>query len=122
MPAAGGSQPLSLEATAYRPDGPGPFPLAVINHGSPRSDAERRGAGRLRFLTQSRWFVAHGFAVVVPMRRGYAHSDGDWAEGFGPCDDADYLHAGLESARDIGTAARFMAMQPYVDPGQEHQK
>src|SRR5262245_29884794 len=30
----------TLEALVVRPDGPGPFPLALITHGLPRSSAE----------------------------------------------------------------------------------
>src|SRR4051812_5990834 len=30
-----------LVATEYRPDGDGPFPLILLNHGSPRSPADR---------------------------------------------------------------------------------
>jgi len=102
-----------MEATLYRPPGGGPFPLAVLSHGSPREPDRRNG--RQRFEPQSRWFLARGFAVVVPMRRGYGGSDGEWAEGYGPCDGADYRAAGLESAKDIGAAARFVAGRTDVD-------
>jgi len=103
-----------LEATLFRPPGAGPFPLAVLSHGSPR-EPDRR-IGRQRFEPQSRWFVARGFAVVVPMRRGYGASGGEWAEGYGACEDPDFRLAGLESAKDIGAAARFVAARPDVDP------
>ena len=103
-----------LEATLFRPPGTGPFPLAVLSHGSPR-EADRR-VGRQRFEPQSRWFVARGFAVVVPMRRGYAGSDGEWAESYGTCSEPDFRLAGLESAKDIGAATRFVAGRPDVDP------
>ena len=93
--------------------GRGPLPLAVLSHGSPREPG-RRG-GRLRFEPQSRWFLARGFVVLVPMRRGYGGSDGEWAEGYGSCEGADYRVAGLESAKDIGAAARFVAGRSDVD-------
>jgi dienelactone hydrolase len=104
-----------LEATLFRPPGAGPFPLAVLSHGSPR-EPDRR-VGRQRFEPQSRWFVARGFAVVVPMRRGYAGSDGERAEGYGGCPEPDFRRAGLEAAKDIGAATRFVAARPDVDPG-----
>ena len=28
-----GAEPTKLETTIYKPDGAGPFPLAVLNHG-----------------------------------------------------------------------------------------
>ncbi len=110
-----GSPGAFLEATLFRPPGTGPFPLAVLSHGSPR-ELDRR-IDLQRFEPQSRWFVARGFAVVVPMRRGYARSDGAWAEGYGPCQEPDFRLAGLESAKDIGAATRFVAARPDVDPG-----
>lgn len=112
---AGSSQPSRIEATLFRPDGSGPFPLAVLNHGSPRDPAERRVGGRMRFAPQSRWFTERGFAVLVPMRRGYGDSDGPWTETEGACDEADFLHAGAETARDIAAAVRFASSRPDVD-------
>ena len=69
----GGVQRLTLEATLYRPSGPGPFPLVVLSHGTSRDPGERLGE-RLRYDAQSWKFVSMGFAVVIPMRRGYGHS------------------------------------------------
>ena len=43
---------LKLAATEFRPDGPGPFPLAIINHGSPRLPAERANTSG-RYKVQS---------------------------------------------------------------------
>ncbi|MBP8310021.1 MAG: hypothetical protein KAY46_22280, partial [Burkholderiaceae bacterium] len=34
----GGLISVTLEATLYRPDGPGPFPLVIINHGKESGD------------------------------------------------------------------------------------
>ena len=86
-----GSKQVMLEGTTYRPSGKGPFPLAVLNHGGPRSAGDHRIRTRERYPQQSAWFLARGFAVVIPMRRGYAGSEGDWAEGGGPCARKDWL-------------------------------
>lgn len=110
-----GNKQLMLEGTMYRPSGNGPFPLAVLNHGSPRKASDRRDRTRERYVQQSAWFVAHGFAVVIPMRRGYAASEGDWAEGGGPCDRSNWHLAGRESAKDIRAAVEFMQARPFVD-------
>lgn len=105
---------IFLEGTVYRPNGPGPFPLVVLSHGSPRNAADRTKP-RSRFIKASKTFVKRGFVVVIPMRRGYANSEGDYAEGYGRADHAYYYEAGLEGAKDLLAAVQFMAVQPYVD-------
>lgn len=110
-----GAKQLNLEGTVFRPHGDGPFPLAILNHGSPRNAAERRSIGRVGYPEQSAWFLARGFAVIIPMRRGYAGSEGDWAEGGGPCDRSDWYFAGRESAKDIRAAVDFMQAGPFID-------
>src|SRR5262245_16846073 len=57
---------LRIQAYLYKPDGDGPFPVVIYNHGS-RAGRERYSVpfefiGRL--LTQA------GYAVLVPERRG----------------------------------------------------
>ena len=76
-----------------------PFPLVVLNHGSPRS-AKDRGAPPT-YRTATRWFLSRGFAVLRPHRRGYGGSGGEYSEWFGPCDRADYVRAAYATARDI---------------------
>jgi dienelactone hydrolase len=112
-------QPLLLQATLYRPERQGRVPLAIVNHGSPptRDADKRRGMGRYRYPVVSTWFVEHGFAVVVPMRRGYAGSDGDYAEDIGTCQDPDYRRAARETARDISAAVEHLSHADFVDPG-----
>lgn len=107
---------LSLEATVYRPEGAGPFPLLVLSHGTPRDLAQRRV--RQGYEIQSWVFVNMGFAVVIPMRRSYAHSEGDYAEEEGDCDQAQYYEAGRESASDLLATVRYMRAQPYINPNQ----
>jgi dienelactone hydrolase len=110
-----GAQRLTLEATLYRPAGPGPFPLVVMSHGTPR-DPRRRAERRLRYNAQSWEFVSMGFAVVIPMRRGYGHSEGEYAEEDGPCDCSHFYEAGLESARDLKATVDFMSTLSGIDP------
>jgi pimeloyl-ACP methyl ester carboxylesterase len=88
----------------------------VISHGSPRSADERRTWGRQRFIAQSEPFLALGFAVVVPTRRGYGKSEGPWAEDYGPCSNPDYYDAGLETARDVRAAVDDVRHEPWADP------
>ncbi len=110
---ASGQAPLWLEATLFRPDGAGPFPLLVLSHGTPRNAPQR--LERQRFEVQSWIFVKMGFAVIIPMRRGYGHSEGSYAEEEGECDRARYYEAGMASARDLLATVRFMQAQPYID-------
>jgi pimeloyl-ACP methyl ester carboxylesterase len=113
--AAAGPQTLFLEATLYLPAGPGPFPLLVLSHGTPRDPRLRVAQGRVRYEVQSWEFVNLGFAVVIPMRRGYGHSQGEYAELEGDCDQADFYAAGMESARDLLATVRFMRTKPFID-------
>ncbi len=106
-----------IDATAYRPEGTGPFPLVVISHGSPRTVAERRRGGRVRYEAPSRAFLALGYAVLVPTRRGYGDSQGEWSEGYGSCERPDYHAAGLETARDILSAVEAARALPWIDTG-----
>jgi dienelactone hydrolase len=64
---------LKLEAYLYKPEGAGPFPLIVYNHGSavPGEEAKEWPAPYI-----ARLFVPAGYAVLVPERRGYGKSEG----------------------------------------------
>ncbi len=110
----GGVQRLTLEATLYRPAGPGPFPLVILSHGTSRDPKQRVGS-RLRYDAQSWEFVSMGFAVVIPMRRGYGHSEGDYAEAEGPCNCANFYEAGQESAKDLRATVEYVSTLPFID-------
>lgn len=70
---------VDLETTVYRPDGDGPFPVAIINHGKATGDA--RFQGRYRPAQAARYFLQRGYAVVVPMRQGFSKSSGSYVTG-----------------------------------------
>ena len=105
-----------LQALEIVPADTGKYPLVVISHGSPRKPADRPLMSPERYLRIATWFAGHGFAVVVPMRRGYGKSDGPWAEGYGTCQAPQYDRAGLESAQDIQAVVSYMRGQSFVDP------
>jgi dienelactone hydrolase len=111
IPAADGS---SMIATVMRPPGEGARPLVVINHGSPPDGSERSEMTRPRYPALSSWFVARGYVVVLPLRRGYGETGGEWAEAYGSCEHPDYYDAGLQGASDIKAAIDFMRHQPFV--------
>jgi dienelactone hydrolase len=105
-----------LEALFVRPSAPGRYPLALLAHGSPRDAAGRPNMTPLAMLPQALEFARRGWAVVIVMRRGYGGSDGGWVEGFGPCDNPNYVAAGTAAAADLRTTLEFVSHRPDVDP------
>jgi len=117
-------KPIRLEVVIFKPPGEGPFPLAVINHGS-------TGRGTNPALFTETWFDVgladflneRGWIVAFPQRRGRGKSDGQYDEGFSPerakgytCD-ADISLAGADRAlRDIGAAVAALVRRPDVAP------
>jgi pimeloyl-ACP methyl ester carboxylesterase len=117
VPVVSGVEQAYIEVTVFKPEGVGPFPVLVLSHGSPRSAEARRAEGRQRMAAQSERFVAMGFAVLVPTRRGYGGSGGEWAEAYGRCNAPDYYAAGLETARDLRAAVDAVRGEPWADTG-----
>ena len=76
-------KPIRLEAIVFRPKGRGPFPLAVVSHGS-------TGDGTDPAVAKATWTNAwladilneRGWIVAFPHRRGRGRSDGTYDEGF----------------------------------------
>ena len=102
---------VRLQTTVYKPDGPGPFPLVIISHGVPfEKSLEAEIRFRSRFCLQSEEFVKRGFAVAVPMRRGYGRSTGVKNETI--VNIADF---GLQDARDIQATIDFLSKEPFID-------
>jgi len=115
--APGGIRSLELEAIVVRPDDGVAHPLAVLNHGSPRDADDRPTISPYRMWPQAVAFARRGWVVVVPMRRGYGGSQGEWAESYGSCANPDYVAAGRQGASDIAAVARYMSGQSYVSKG-----
>jgi dienelactone hydrolase len=110
-------QTYTLEASLYLPAGTPPYPLVVINHGSPRNPSRRRNFNSNNLYTAaSQWFVSQGYAVVVPLRRGYGGSDRQFAEGYTSCQKPDYFKAGLATAEDILGVVADLQKQNFIDP------
>src|SRR5262245_13635985 len=97
-----------LQTRVLRPAGPGPFPLAVVSHGSPPDPAQRPAMQVPTYATASNWLLQRGYIVALPLRRGYGETGGRWLENFGSCSSPDYYRAGLTTAEDIRTAADFL--------------
>jgi dienelactone hydrolase len=110
-----GDHVRKIVATTYLPDGPGPFPLIVLSHGSPPDPLDRPKIGRYRELPQIRTFTELGFAVIVPIRRGYGATGGSDEEEAGSCQHPDYLGAGKQAALDVLAAVDYARNLPEVD-------
>jgi dienelactone hydrolase len=106
---AGPGQNVSLETTVFKPDGDGPFPLLVINHGKAPGDPKMQQ--RDRFIHMASAFVRRGYAVMVPMRTGFAHSTGHYID-----HGCDMAANGYTQANDVRDAIRYARGQRWVDP------
>jgi dienelactone hydrolase len=104
----GNDSDVTLETTVYRPDGPGPFPMIVFNHGKMPGDP--RYQARSDPVSFAREFVRRGYVVVAPNRRGFAGSGGSYEQ-----DGCDVASNGLGQAADVAATIDYMAKQPYVD-------
>jgi dienelactone hydrolase len=107
--ASSDADPITLETTIYKPDGPGPFPMIVFNHGKMPGDP--RNQARSEPLPFAREFVRRGYVVVAPNRRGFGASGGAYEQ-----DGCDVARNGMGQAADIAATIDYMSKLPYVDP------
>ena len=109
--AFGGTKELRLEATLYRPNQTGRFPVVVFNHGS-------TGPGvtpidqTLKYPIVARYFVEKGFAFLVPMRRGRGKSEGSYHEGYQCGSEARGINLAVE---DLDGLFTFLREQAWAD-------
>jgi carboxymethylenebutenolidase len=67
------SDGLTLVGFLFKPDGVGPFPALVWNHGSEQNPGTAR-----QFDAVAAIFVPAGYVVFAPMRRGHGDSEGPY--------------------------------------------
>ncbi|MDX1662121.1 MAG: alpha/beta fold hydrolase, partial [Gemmatimonadota bacterium] len=92
---------VELAGSIYVPDGDGPFPGAVIIHGSGESDRSNLWA-----RTFAETLARSGIATLLPDKRGSGESDGEWLTAtFGTL------------ARDALAGVDRIAARPEVDAG-----
>jgi dienelactone hydrolase len=100
---------VELETTLFKPEGLGPFPIVVINHG-------KEGGGSNRFQARSRpiaivrEFLKRGYAVVAPMRQGFSKSGGAVVG-----DNCNIKANGEAQAEDIVTVVNWLKTQAWAD-------
>src|SRR5262245_18717299 len=87
IPVANGH--YTIAARILRPEGDGRFGAVVLNHGVAGTRAERMRESPDQLLSAASVFVRHGYVVVMPLRRGFGVTGGEYAEDPGPCSNPD---------------------------------
>ncbi|TMG80739.1 MAG: alpha/beta fold hydrolase [Betaproteobacteria bacterium] len=102
---------LRIQAYLYKPDGDGPFPVVIYNHGS----RDGREAASVPFQYIGKMLTRAGYVVLVPERRGYGKSDGSmWRQDVG--NDPSSLITRLQAeADDVLAAIDYLRTVPSTD-------
>ena len=101
--------------TQYKPDGDGPFPIVIINHG--RSTTDRANPGHFSYAPQANFFLQRGFAVFVPTRIGYGQMGTDFdPENSGSCNNRNYAVTSEAASTEILATLDYARQLPYADP------
>lgn len=108
VPKKAGLFTFELETTLYKPEGDGPFPVVVINHGKAAGDP--RFQSRYRPALAARWFLQRGYAVVVPMRQGFSKSTGTYLGV-----QCNVGSNGRVQAEDVKAVLDYVVAQPWAD-------
>ena len=113
---------IALETIIYKPKGKGPFPLAVVNHGSTGAGNDPTVAAQTWTNT---WFAEllneRGWIVAFPQRRGRGKSNGLYAEGISTdrskgytCEIERSLDGADRALVDIRAAVEVLQQSPEV--------
>jgi dienelactone hydrolase len=105
---------FKLEVFTVRPEGPGPFPLVIINHGKSETGLENRAKKPNNMMGDAIHFARMGMACVMVMRRGYGNSEGSIAENDHPRG-VNYIQSGNAAADDILSTLDELRKAPWVD-------
>jgi dienelactone hydrolase len=106
----------TLAVSVLRPRGAGPFAAVVLNHGVGLTEHERARESPALLLDTAAAFAQRGYVVIMPLRRGFGASGGEFAEDPGMCASADYGRGERAAAADVLAAYTFARRLPYVDP------
>ncbi|KFL30178.1 dienelactone hydrolase [Devosia riboflavina] len=111
-----------LEIVAARPEGAGPFPTLVFNHGSTGRGQNTSLYGRtVAPGIVANYFVERGWMALFPQRRGRGKSGGAYGEGLAPdgsgysCD-VEIAIAGFERAiEDVDAVVSYLRDRSDID-------
>jgi dienelactone hydrolase len=119
--------PLIHPTIAYvvHPVGPGPFPLAVMNHGVSLDPRERSFFPLVEFRDAAMWYARRGYLVVAPAGTGYGATALDTPERglfsvfyskIGSCNNPNFHDAGMAAALLDKWIIDYMTEQQLVVP------
>ena len=107
----------SIVVTSFRPRGDGPFPWIVLSHGTAVTREANLAIGRNRNLPVTSEWVRRGYAVLVPIRRGYGASVADtFGDKRGSCEAPAYRAAGEGAALDLLATVKWAKTHRDLDP------
>jgi dienelactone hydrolase len=123
VPVTVDGEAVRLAMRVYQPAGDGPFPTLLFNHGSTGHGRDpARFVRPIDFPGLARFFVARGWAVVMPARRGRGGSEGLYDEGFEfnradgyACDATRAIPGADRALRDVHAAVGAILAMPFVD-------
>jgi dienelactone hydrolase len=103
---------LKIEVYVFKPEGTGPFPVVIYNHGSrPGHEREER-----QFAYVGEMLAHAGYIVVVPERRSYGKSDGPaFGETVGEDRGPRFVARVQEETDDMLAAVEFVKALAYAD-------
>ena len=103
---------FKIEAYVYKPEGTGPFPVVIYNHGS-RAGHERE---ERPFVYVGEMLRHSGYVVIVPERRGYGESDGaTFGDAIGQDRGPRFVARVEEETDDVLAVVEFVKTLPYAD-------
>jgi len=114
---------LAMVTHVFLPPGDGPFPVVLFSHGRPPGKAGRAALAEGASRAQLRFWLAHGAAVVAPIRPGYGPSPGDDPEQSfvrrdrtGRCiGQPDFRRTADAASRTVDAALAWLADQRWAD-------
>ena len=104
---------LQLHGFLWKPNGPGPFPAVLWNHGSEKLPGSQPALAN--------FYTSHFFVFFVPHRRGQGRSPGDYIQDQvmqAPPSQRAQKIVELQEAEveDVVAAVNYLKSQPFVDP------
>ncbi len=113
------SENVFLKGYLFKPEGSGPFPAIIWEHGSPKPLVESGSVSRFDVL--ARFCISHGYVLFIPDRiyRNIYFRAVEGRTGGSQTDDESVFRQGLDQLeknhRDIVNAVEWLRAQSFVD-------